>query len=169
VAAELVIPNLPTDELVAVEWFATIPGLSRHMVATQLPPDVRKNGDAADWVTAGLGFLTIAVVGGGADPMLPVKKPVVQADAWATVLGSNKPPWNVANRIMEAIRYATWDRLGIARPLTIVSKGLAYPSAVVTSAYVATAPRRILDDAGDYARFSMDVALTWVTVNDQLA
>jgi hypothetical protein len=163
--------NLPlraTDELVAAAWIATIPGLNRDMVGSQLPPDANEDGSQASWVGNDAGFVQVAVVGGTSDPLLPVKRPVMQVDCWATLPGSNYPPWTQANRLAETIQYATWDRYNIARPLTITLNGVVYPAAVVQSAYLTTRPRRITDDAGDYARYSFDLALQWVTVDDRL-
>jgi hypothetical protein len=162
-------PTLPiegNDELTAVAWLASIEGLSPQMVATRLPPDVDRNGQVAAWVKTG--FVTVAVVGGNPDPMLPVSRPVIQVDCWATVPGSNKPPWWKAAAIATTIRRACWDRRRFARPLTITVHGVAYPVAVVQSAYMATAFRRIYDDAGDYARFQGDLALTWVQPGDRI-
>ena len=162
-------PPLPlqnTDELVATAWIATVPGLSAAMVGTQLPPDVNANGTGAAWLSTG--FVTVAVVGGTPDDLLPVNRPVIQVDCWATVPGSNKPPWLMAAAIASAIRRATWDRYRIPRPLAITVNGVTYPTAVVQSAYLATAFRRLYDDQGDYARYQADLALTWVTANDRL-
>lgn len=162
-------PSLPlraTDELVAVAWIGTIPGLSPGMVGEQLPEDVNSNGTVAAWVSTG--FVAVSVVGGTPSDLLPVNQAVMQVDCWATMPGSNKPPWFKAAAISRAILRATWDRYRISRPLTITVNGIAYPSAVVQSAYMATSFRRVYDDAGDYARYSGDLALTWVTVNDRL-
>lgn len=159
------LPLSPSDEMVAAAWIGSIPGLSPAMVGEQLPPDV-VDGTVAAWVATG--FVTVSVVGGTPDDLLPVNRPVVQVDCWATRPGSNKPPWPDANAIALAIRRATWDRYRISRPLAISVNGVAYPSAVVRSAYMATSFRRIYDDQGDYARYQADLALTWVTVNDRL-
>lgn len=162
-------PALPldgTDELVCAQWIATITGFTPAMVGTTLPPDVNADGSPAPWVTTG--FVTVAVVGGGPDPQLPVNRPVLQIDCWATVPGSNKPPWNQAAALAGAIRRATWDRRAIARPLRITANGVAYPTAAVQTAYLATAFRRLYDDQGDYARYQADLFLSWVTVNDRL-
>lgn len=162
-------PSLPlqdTDELVASAWIGSIPGLSAAMVGTQLPPDVNPDNSPADWVTTG--FVTISVVGGNPDAQLPVNRPVVQVDCWATVPGSNKPPWNQCAAISRAIQHATWDRYTIARPLDVTVNDVAYPTAVVQTAYLVTAFRRLYDDEGDYARYQGDLALSWVTANDTL-
>jgi hypothetical protein len=160
------LPLVNTDELVAIAWIGTVPGLSAAMVGTQLPPDVNANGSVASWISTG--FVTVAVVGGAPDPLLPVGRPVVQVDTWATLPGSNKPPWLVAAAVMNAISRAAWDRTHIPRPVVPVVNGVEYPTAVVQSAYLATAPRRIYDDQGDYARYQADLALSWVTANDRL-
>lgn len=162
-------PPLPledSDELVATAWLASVPGLSAAMVGTQLPPDINADGTPAPWVATG--FVTVAVAGGSPDPLLPVSEPVMQVDCWATLPGSNKPPWLKAAAVAAAIRRATWSRTGIPRPLVPVANGVTYPTAVVRSAYLATAFRRIYDDQGDYARYQADLALSWVTANDRL-
>lgn len=160
------LPLQPSDEAVASAWIGSVLGLSMAMVDAQLPPDVNSDGTVAAWI--GTGFVTVAVVGGTPDALLPVNRPVIQVDCWATVPGSNKPPWPKAAALAAAIRRATWDRYRIARPLAISVNGVTYPKAVVQSAYLATSFRRVYDDAGDYARFQADLALTWVTVNDRL-
>jgi hypothetical protein len=136
------------------------------MVDTQLPDDANADGTPADWVVAGQGYVTVAVVGGNPDALLPVHRPVMQVDCWAVVPGSGKPPWGVANALAEAITLATWSRVAIPRHLTITVRGVLYPPASVQGAEIVTAPRRILDDAGDYARYSMDLRLQWITLSD---
>jgi hypothetical protein len=157
---------LGNDELTCMAWIGSVPGITPQMVATTLPADTNPNGSVADWVRSG--FVTISVVGGNPDAALPVNRPVMQVDTWATKPGSNRPPWWMAANLASMIRRATWDRHNIPRPLTITANGVAYPSAVVLSAYMATAFRRLYDDAADYARYSGDLALQWVTVNDHL-
>lgn len=158
------LPLLPNDELVATAWIASIPGLTTAMVGTQLPPDVNADGSVASWIATG--YITVAVVGGTPDALLPVSRPILQVDCWATVPGSNKPPWWKAAALASAIRYATWDRLRIPRPLVAAVGGVEYPLAVVQGAYLATAFRRIYDDQGDYARYQGDLALAWIAPTD---
>ncbi len=149
---------LPTSELVAVAFIGTITGLSPQMVATTLPSD--------DVVWAKTGFITVAVVGGSPNIYLPVKAPVFQVDCWAVKPGSNRPPWWMANNLAETIRYATLQRTGINRVLTITANGVAYPSAVVQSPYLVTEPRRVYSDAAEYACYSFDLAAEWTTVGE---
>jgi hypothetical protein len=164
------LPPENNDELVAVAWLGSIPGLSTQMVGTRLPADVVPDGQGgetpAPWLKTG--FLTVTVVGGTDDPWLPVSKPVIQVDCWAAVPGSNKPPWWKAARLATAVKRATWDRDNIARPLHISVKGVTYPTAVVQSAYMTASFRRLYDDAGDYARYTGSLALTWVTPSETI-
>lgn len=158
------LPLLPNDELVATAWIGSIPGFTLAMVGTQLPPDVNPDGSVASWIATG--FVTVSVVGGNPDSLLPINRPVLQVDCWATVPGSNKPPWLRAAALASAIRNATWDRIRTPRPLSATVNGVEYPLAVVQSAYIVTAPRRLYDDQGDYARYQADVALSWIAPAD---
>ena len=160
---------LPTDELVAVAWIGSIPGLTPQMVATQLPEDANKDGTPADWVVKGRGFITVAVVGGTPSPDLPQSRPVMQVDCWAVKPGSNKPPWGIANRLAMLVKTATWDRIQIPRKLTITVNGVLYPPAAVQAASLLTEPRRITDDPGDYARYQFDLALSWISLGQVIA
>jgi hypothetical protein len=160
------LPLYPSDEQVAVSWLSTVPGLSYSMVATNLPADVDASNNPAAWTKTG--FVTVAVVGGNPDPLLPVNRPVMQVDVYATVPGSNKPPWGQSAAIASAIRRACWSRTFIPRPLQIVANGVTYPTAVVQGARLATAFRRMYSDSADYARLQGDLWLSWVTVNDRI-
>jgi hypothetical protein len=153
-------PLLPTSELVAKFWLGSIPNLSPAMVSSQLP------ADASTW--AATGFITVAVVGGTPDIDLPVKNPVLQLDFYAVQLGSQKAPWSVSNVLAETVRNATLKRVGQKRVLQIVVGNATYPPAVVQSAYFMTEPRRKFGDPGNYASYTADMAMTWVTVGDHI-
>lgn len=165
-----VLPLHPSDEQVAENFIGTIPDIAAiggtSIVATMLPADVDSSGRPAAWVKTG--FITVSVVGGSPDTYLPVNRPVIQVDCWATVPGSSKPPWKMAAALSSAIRYACWQRTGMNRVLAITASGVSYPSAVVQSAYMVTSFRRLYSDAADYARYSGDMQLDWVTVNDRI-
>lgn len=152
---------LPTSELVAVSWLGSVQGLTPQQVATTLPSD--------DTTWAKAGFVTVAVVGGSPNIYLPIKSPVFQVDCWAVKPGSGRPPWWQANNLAELIRYATLQRTGINRLLTISANGVTYPPAVVQTAYLLTEPRRSYADAADYALYTADLAIEWTTVNDRIA
>lgn len=161
--AALDLTNLPTDELVATAWIATITGFRPSIVATQLPPSANKDGTPADWVSnPPYGFVTAVVVGGDEDPLLPIYRPVLQVDCWATKGGSNKPPWFRANRLAKHISAATRNRTNVSRLLTISANGVQYPSAIVQGARILTSPRRMPDDPGDAARYQFDLWLQWI-------
>lgn len=162
----LLLPLEPNDEIVAVAWIASVPGLSDAMVGTTLPPDVNQYGRPT-W--ASTGYVTVAVAGGNPDALLPVNRPVIQVDCWASVPGSGKPPWLQAAAIAQAIQHATWERHNISRPLSVSAGGVAYPRAIVQGASMATSFRRIYDDAGDYARYQGDLWLSWITPGERLA
>lgn len=163
------LPNYLTSELVAIAWIGSIPGLSVDMVSTQLPPDANKDDTPADWVVAGLGFATVATVGGTPDPILPVHRPVMSVDTWAVKQGSGKPPWGVANSLAEAVIRASLDRIAVPRHLTITVNGRPYPPASVQIAKAMTEPRRINDDPGVYAHYQFDLFMQWITLGETLA
>ena len=155
------LPWLATNELVGIAWLGSIPGLSTQMVATQLPAD--------DTSWSATGFITIALVGGSPNIYLPVKQPVFQVDCYAVKPGSNKPLWAKANVLAETIRYATLQRTGFNRLLTLTAGNVSYPPARVQTAYLATEPRRRFGDIGDYALYGFDLAVEWITAGDQIA
>lgn len=162
------LPLLATSELAVTSWIGSIPDIEAiggtQIVATTLPADVGPNGEPAAWLQTG--FITVTVVGGSSPPDLPVKRPVMQVDCWATRPGSNRPPWWQSNVLMETIRYACLQRTGFNRVLGLSAGGVQYPSAVVESAYFLTEPRRGYSDAADYACYSADVQFIWRTVGD---
>lgn len=164
------LPLLATTEQTVAAWIASIPGIialgGMQAVGTTLPADANPDGTPAAWTQTG--YVTVSVVGGSPDIYLPVKKPVIQVDTWATVPGSNLPPWQMANVLMETIRYATLQRKGFNRVLALSAGGIGYPSAVVDSAYFLTEPRRSYSDAADYAHFLADVQFVWRTSGDRI-
>lgn len=146
----------PTGELVAQAWIASIPGWSAG-VGQQLP------ADDSTWTETG--FVTVSVVGGSPDVDIPIKKPVVQVDCWATMPGSNKPPWRMAANLAEQIRVACYDRLMFGRELRPRVDEIVYLTARATTAYMVTEPRPLYDDAADYAHYQFDLSLWWVTLD----
>lgn len=154
-------PLLPTDILVAAAWIATIPGFSPAMVDETLPPDVDPAaGEPAAWLKTG--FITVNTVGGGPDMYLPRTEAVVQVDVWASVPGSNSPPWHFAEALGQAVTVATWQRTGFNRRLTPVVQGVTYPDAMVQAAYMATGFKRLYDDSASYARLTANLGLNWI-------
>jgi hypothetical protein len=150
-----------TNDLVAVAWLRTLPGLSADGVATQLPADETK------W--AANGFVVVpAHVGGSPHSNMALRRPVVQVDCWGTVPGSDKLPWGIPSQLAEQIRAGTYDRTTFGRLLEITAGGVSYPYARVKSARMMTEPRRVWSDAGDYAGFSFDLALQWTSAGEEV-
>jgi hypothetical protein len=160
VTSPATIPLAADDELVAAAWIASIPGFTPAMAGPVLPPDIGPDGNAAPWVSTG--FVTVTTVGGSPDPLLPRHEPVMQVECWATVLGSNRPPWQLVKALGMAITRATWDHSTLNRLVTPAVNGVTYPSASVQGARMLTTWRRGYSDAADYARVTADLWLSWI-------
>jgi hypothetical protein len=165
-------PTLPlrlNDSFVAEAWIATIPDIAAvggaAMVGSELPPAALPDSNKpAPWVSTG--FIMTTVYGGTPDPMLPIHKPVMQVDCFATVPGSNDPPWEDAEALAQAVQYACWQWNTTARPVPVCVNGVTYPTAIVLSAWVIRTFQRMYSDAADYARIQGDVQLIWKTANE---
>jgi hypothetical protein len=150
-----------TSDLVAVAWIRTIPGLVADVVATQLPSDETK------WAANGAVIVPLHV-GGTPHSTMALRRPVVQVDCWATVPGSDKLPWGIANQLAEQVRAGTYDRTTFNRPLAITAGSLTYPGARVLSAKTLTEPRRVWSDSGDYAGFTFNLGLQFVSAGEEV-
>ena len=144
------------SDLVAVAWIKSIPGLVADVVATQLP------SKEATWAANGAVIVPLSV-GGTPHSTIPLRRPVVQVEAWGTVPGSDKLPWGIPSQLMEQIRMGCLDRTTFCRPLAISAGNVTYPYCRVLSARMLTEPRRIWSDAGDYAGFMCNLALQWIS------
>lgn len=147
-------PYPPTNALVAVAWLSQrVAELDAAMVATRLPRD------PATWADAG--FVQATVVGGTPDIDVPIRRPVVQIDAWAVTYSdgtiSQKPPVGKANRLAEAIRLATESPQAFGQAVMLPTN---YAGARVLSVYPISEPSEIEDPAG-YARLTMDLVFEW--------
>lgn len=140
----------PNTELVATAWLGGITGLSPGMVATQLPQD------AESWKATG--FVTLRVTGGSPAMYTPLRSPMLSVDTWAVGRNSNKPPWAMANGLMELIDQGCRAN-NAQRWLTLPG---TYMQARVTTAYFTTEPQRLYQDPGNYARYVANLALNWV-------
>jgi hypothetical protein len=142
------------SDLVAQAWIRTVPGLTADGVAGQLP------SDETSWAQGG--FVVVPVtVGGSPHDTIPLRRPVVQVECWATVRG-------IANQLAEQIRFGTYDRVNFGRPLSISAGPVAYPSARVLSAKMMTEPHRAWSDAADYGAFVFDLQFQWVQIGEVL-
>lgn len=136
----------PPSEMVAVAWLkavlAPFTAIGNTVPATGSWPD---------------GFVQALVVGGTPLMDVPVRKPVLSVDVWAAnTNSSNRPPWGRASVLVERVRLATEGVF--ARPVELPT---GYRPAYVSSVFLRTEPRRIPNDAGAFAHFSMDVELHW--------
>ncbi|MFD1274862.1 hypothetical protein ACFQ51_34820 [Streptomyces kaempferi] len=83
-------------------------------------------------------------------------------DCWATNSQSQKPPWNKAACLAEAIQAACYDHPGIPQTVALPT---GYPAARVLSAYTTGDHRRVYDDASSYARYSIPgLVIAWTEV-----
>lgn len=140
-----------TPELVATAWLKTVVG---DRVSTTLPKD------NSTWAASG--FVTLVTAGGTPNAYVPLREPAIGVDCWAFNANSQKPPWNKAATLAEAIVAACQDHRTIAQTVTLPT---GYPTAQVKSAYVTGDPRRIHDDASSYARYSIPgLVISWVEV-----
>lgn len=154
-------PYRPTSDLVAVAWLVEyVPELVAAMVGTALPKDTTK------W--AATGFLQATSVPGGRTPDIdvPLRRPVVQLDAWATAntsgtASSIKPPWNLAAELLEHVRIATEDaQTGhYGKPLVVKAN---YLDVRVQAVYLLSEPSKVLNDPSGYAHLTADLAIDWV-------
>lgn len=141
------------NELVAVAWAQSIPGIPAGRVATTLPP-------LEKWVDTG--FVTVsAVVGGTPHPDAPLYRPVIQFGFWSARGGSSTtPPWGVAFTLSEWVKRACEvDSPHRSKVLTIP---LDFEQALVRDATALTENRRHpVPSAESYAHVIMDVQLEW--------
>jgi len=155
-------PLHATNDLVAVAWISSIPGLTADGVSTQLPPD--------DTTWAKNGWIVIpATVGGSPHSVMPLRRPVCQVECWAVTPGSGIPPWGKAADLAEQVRMATYDRHNFGRGLAVSLNGVAYPAARALSAKILTEPHRVYGDQADYAGVSFDIAFQWVQTGEIVA
>lgn len=140
-----------TPELVATAWLKTVVG---DRVATTLPKD------NSSWAASG--FCTLVTAGGTPNLYVPLREPVIGVDCWANNPQSQKPPWNKAAMLAEAIQAACYDHRTIPQTVTLPT---GYPAAQVLSAYTTGEARRIPDDPSSYARYTIPgLVLAWVEV-----
>lgn len=144
-----------TPELVTTAWLKTVVG---DRVATTLP----KPGADGTLSWADGGFVTLVVAGGSSNIYVPLRTPVMGLSCWAANPGSQKPPWNKAATLAEAIVAACLDHPNIPQTLTLPD---GYPGVQVKSAYLVGDPRRITDDASSYARYDIPgLVIAWAEV-----
>lgn len=147
---------LADGELVACGWIRSIPGFTADVVATTLP------ADESQWIDNGA--IQVTVISGTLNPDVAFHTTLVQADCYANNEGSNKPPWGKSLSLATQIYLGCLGRRTVPRAVTVSKGGLTYPPATVRTAYAPMEPRRLPGDPGDYAIYSIDLALTWSQV-----
>lgn len=153
-------PFNPTSELVAVAWLsAYVLDEQGDTIESQIGTTLPKDNTA--W--ADKGFLQASSIPGGRSPDLdvPLRLPVVQLDGWACTPGSNKPPWHLANRLLELVRLTTEAAQtgNYGKPLVVKT---GYLNVRVQAAYLISEPGRVTDDPSGFARYTADLAIDWV-------
>lgn len=157
-------PYFPTPELVAVAYFGLyVPELeSGAIIASSLPAPA--SDGTLGWRTSG--FVTVRAIDPAASQVdLPVRSSYLKLDGWGApaTAGSNKPQWNLAAGLIEAIRWRLdSDRQTFGKPVTITKPN--YRGARVLSSYSTSEPRRVENDPNAYARVTFDVMLDWATL-----
>jgi hypothetical protein len=157
----------PNSELVTCAWISSISGFpltASNGVMTQAPK--QEQWPVIDGVSQ---IVTCRVVGGTPNPVMdvPVAMPVMEIKAWATKLNQNRPPWFIANELIELIRIACYQKsFGVfGRALTIQANNVPYNQAIVLKTQVHAEPRRLYSDPRNYAVYTMDVGFVWKEVN----
>lgn len=143
-----------TSELVAAAWITSIPSWLAG-VAGQVPQDT------STWVENG--FVTVQIAGGSPHAYVPLRRPVVQVDTWATQSATpgrtaSKPPWNKAAHLAEWIVAETYQTERVCRLLTLPG---SYPDARVLTATALIEPRKVPGEEAGVARFTVDLELQW--------
>jgi hypothetical protein len=157
--------NRATSEVVAIAWLLGVSGITADAdhVGVTLPGRDDVTG-RLPWEDTGF-VQFVAVVGGTPGMYVPERTPVIQLDFWAANLDSGFPPWGKARELAELILADTYDTsgspgFGNRDVSTLMPDG--YNGAYVQSVWPMSEPRRVPNDAGSYARLTMDVSLAWV-------
>ncbi|GAA4082710.1 hypothetical protein [Actinomadura miaoliensis] len=141
----------PTNEVVAVAWIKTLPGIPANRVGTTLP-------DSAAW--ADTGFVQIGLVSGQPDIYVPQRQPVLQIDCWAVNPDSQKPPWGKANALADIIVAACQphrQRASFGR----ITTPPQFADARVQTGHALSEPRRITPEDGRMADYQFELQLYW--------
>lgn len=149
----------PDSITVAGTWIRSLPDVPASKVNTTLP--------AVDqWVDTG--FIQVyGVVGGTPHLDAPIHQPVVQVDAWAARLNSERPPWDKASALMDLVvgQCTGPERNSIMKDLVIGSNTVR-----VLWVYPISEPRKPPQglDTGDpasFARLTVDLQFAWTILS----
>jgi hypothetical protein len=131
----------PSNEQVAVAWLKAAVTELGSRVSTELPQD--------------------NTIGGTPDSETGWERPVVSVDFWAATPESGKPPWGLAASLATAVKTAVRNHGTVARTLTGFPS--AFANAAVKTVTMRTEPRRVRGDSSDYAHYTMDLEIWWVS------
>lgn len=142
---------IPTNDLVAISWLRTVPGVPETKVSTRLP--------AKESLILPEGFVTVSVLTGSSNIYLPVRSPVIEIRTWAGPgEGGKEPQWWRANQLAECIREACLDHLSFGG---VIETRSGYDDVCVPSAYLMSEPRKVISDDGRFAAFVFEVQMHW--------
>lgn len=144
----------PSNEQVAVAWLKSAVPFLGSRVATELPQD------NTTWSASG--FTTVSAVGGTPNSEIPWERPVLSLDFWGASPGSGRPPWGLTATMASAVKEAVRDHENVPRTLT--GFPAAFTSAAVRTVVLRTEPRRVPSDLADYAHYTMDLEINWVSI-----
>ncbi|MEV8610295.1 hypothetical protein AB0383_20610 [Amycolatopsis sp. NPDC051373] len=135
-----------SPDVVAQQWAAAVVGVP---TGDQLP------ADNSTWAASG--FVVCSDTGGSSNPYYTFHESVYIFQCFAVNPNSPYPPWGEARNLTETIRNETYQHVG--RFLTLPN---CDQNAKVLQSQVIGRPRRGFGDFGDYAMYSIDVALHWI-------
>lgn len=139
----------PTTSFVANAWIAA-QGITRY--GTEIPD--RKDWGGNTWAQVG------AWVGGNPHIHAPIRRPVVQINAWGA-REDERPLWTEAEQLAEVLMQACWDR----GPALLIPGPAGYThNAKLMSVVPRTELRRHPGDVDSYAHVSFDAQLYWTAV-----
>lgn len=154
-----------TSEIVAVAWLLGVTGITANAshVGVTVP---ERDPSTGLWPWEDTGFIQmVAIVGGQPGTHVPHREAVVQVDTWAVNADSGLPPWGKARELAELIIADTYNTAangdwGNRDVSALMPAG--YRGAYVQAARVVSEPRKVPNDPGAFARYTMDLALAWV-------
>lgn len=153
----------PNATMVAQAWLKTVSGLPIPSTAIgRTLPNLEENSAAA-----ASGFIQLeGVVGGSPETEVLKRQSVVGLNFWAPPRGTNsdKPAWNKAGLIVEAVVEATYgDALEIQRLLPMPT---GFRNARVLTAVILTEPKEITSDESSWSGYQVDAQFNWVMMPD---
>lgn len=142
---------IPTNELAAISWLKTVPGIPANKVSSRLPGNFDDIGPD--------GFVTVLTLTGSSDIYVPRRSPVIEVKTWAyTQSGKKEPQWWIANQLAECVREACLDHLSFGGEIVTRS---GYDNICVPSAYFVSEPRKLESDDGRFAAYVFELQMHW--------